>query len=639
MDFTTPTAPVMLATLPSYAQQGYNHSCWMDEEGEYLVMCDETRDKSCKVVDVRNLGNVNIASMFRSSLLFPDTTSIPHNPLVVGDYVAVAYYHDGVQIWDISNRTAPVHVAGYDTQPNNTTYNDWYGAWGTYPFLPSGTVLGSDVHNGLFVFRVPFPFPRPITATINTTPSSCSSTANGHGQIIPSGGTGPYTYQWSSGQTTAYVTNLLPGSYTVTISDRYGYNIVETVNIPGPAPILVTAQVAAESCNGTGDAAIDLHTSGGTPGYSFLWSTGDMVEDLNGLTAGTYSVTVTDSLGCVTVQSVNVSYLQPSPPAFAGNDTTLCNRNMVLIAQPPTQGVGNWAWISGSGNIVNPSLPSTLLSNLQQGLNQLTWIVFNGQCSGIDTIDIYVSSTAFIFAGTDTVVCGPTLQLSGSSQGAGQGMWTSQPSTVAFNNANDPNTQAAGLQPGQYTLFWSVSEGNCQAIDSISVFVSRLPFAVFSFVPTGMSVSFSDMSQFATQWAWTFGDGGTSTQQNPVHVYAQPGVYNVCLIVRDTCGADTTCQAVTVGTVATTGPASITVDAWPNPFGAWLGISATAPASGPMSIQILDLQGRAVWHSTVALLQGNNEFRLELPGLAAGMYILDLQASDWSRKIPLVRQN
>ncbi|MEY3441962.1 MAG: hypothetical protein RLZZ519_243, partial [Bacteroidota bacterium] len=644
MDYTNPAAPVMLATMPSYPQQGYNHSSWLDEAGDYLVMCDETRNKSCKIVDVRNLGNVNVAAMFRSALLTPDTTSIAHNPFVVGNYAVVSYYHDGVQIWDISNRTAPVHVAGYDTQPNNTNYNDWYGAWGVYPFLPSGTLLASDIHNGLFVLRVPFPFPNALTATNTAVPAICSYSSNGQATVTPNGGTSPYTYQWSSGQTTAMATGLLPGTYTVTISDRYGYDIVDTVTVTSPSPLQLNVQIGAESCDGTADGAIDLHTSGGTPGYNFIWSTGDMVEDLNSLTAGTYSVTVTDAAGCVYSDTVSLSFLNPSPIAVAGQDTVICTNSLLVNANVPTQGTGHWDWISGNGTIQNPNIPSTAVVNLQQGQNLLAWIVFDGQCSGVDTLEIFVSSTALINAGNDTVVCSSNLQLAGSSSSNAQGMWTAVPNTVAFSNPSIPNAVAGGLQPGQYQFFWSVSDAHCQAIDSMTAFVSRLPFAAYTFNANQLSVNFQNLSQYATSWHWDFGDGNTSLLQNPSHAYAQAGVYTVCLIATDTCGSDTSCQTLGLANTGISSLQSPLIQVWPNPFSNWMDLAVAGTNSDVVECKLLDLQGRTLWQSNAQPQNGTVQLRIELPDLPAGMYFLDVRPGEWgttswSKVLPVIHQH
>src|SRR5262249_32944503 len=71
--------------------------------------------------------------------------------------------------------------------------------------------------------------------------------------------------------------------------------------------------------------------------------------------------------------------------------------------------------------------------------------------------------------------------------------------------------------------------------------------ANFSYNTSNLTASFNDLSSTAIQWHWDFGDGVTSTSQNPGHTYANNGIYDVCLVVTDVCGqADTICHTVTV---------------------------------------------------------------------------------------------
>ena len=87
----------------------------------------------------------------------------PHNPFVKGDTLFISYYEDGVQVFDISNPLVPKRIAYYDTYTaqNGLGYDvpahDWKGAWGVYPYLPSGCILASDITQGLFTFKVDIP--------------------------------------------------------------------------------------------------------------------------------------------------------------------------------------------------------------------------------------------------------------------------------------------------------------------------------------------------------------------------------------------------------------------------------------------------------------------------------------------------
>ncbi|MTB52247.1 choice-of-anchor B family protein [Lewinella sp. W8] len=154
-DVSDANNPVELGNLTNYQEAGYNHSCWLSADGRTLVFCDENFNRGVKVADVSNPIDIEVVSIFRSALLAPAATnSIAHNPYVMGnDLVVVSYYDDGVQVWNISDPTNPYRVAYYDTTPNQSSYGS-DGVWGSYPYLPSGNILGSDQETGLVVLKV-----------------------------------------------------------------------------------------------------------------------------------------------------------------------------------------------------------------------------------------------------------------------------------------------------------------------------------------------------------------------------------------------------------------------------------------------------------------------------------------------------
>lgn len=161
-DFETPASPVWIATVDGYPEAGYNHSSWLGNDGVTLVFCDETHGKSVKLVDVTDptdLGPTDF-KLFKSQLLPNNSNSIAHNPFILGELAIIAYYHDGVQIFDISDPENIVKTGYYDTYPDNTGYGGYDGCWGVYPYLPSGNILASDTENGLFVLEYnPVPLP------------------------------------------------------------------------------------------------------------------------------------------------------------------------------------------------------------------------------------------------------------------------------------------------------------------------------------------------------------------------------------------------------------------------------------------------------------------------------------------------
>ena len=148
VDFSS--TPTLLGNLSSYPDKGYNHSGWLSEDGKTYAMADETWGKKLKMVDVSDLTNIQFLDTVGIS---GDNNAIVHNPIIKGDYVYVAYYYDGVYIYDIKNPSNPLLVGYYDCS-SELNFRSYKGAWGVYPFLSSGNLLVSDMQEGLFVFDV-----------------------------------------------------------------------------------------------------------------------------------------------------------------------------------------------------------------------------------------------------------------------------------------------------------------------------------------------------------------------------------------------------------------------------------------------------------------------------------------------------
>lgn len=159
-DFTNLASINPMATLTSYPEKGYNHSGWCTDDHNILVFADETHNTGLKTANVSNHNTINVLSTFRSTLLAPThTNSIAHNPIIDGNLCYISYYHDGVQVYDISDPNNVTQAAYYDTEPGNTSYAGYEGVWGAYPYLPSGRVIASDLLHGLFVFEMNLSLP------------------------------------------------------------------------------------------------------------------------------------------------------------------------------------------------------------------------------------------------------------------------------------------------------------------------------------------------------------------------------------------------------------------------------------------------------------------------------------------------
>ena len=139
----------------------------------------------------------------------------------------------------------------------------------------------------------------PLSATGSTTDVQCFGEATGTISVIPEGGTAPYSYLWSDGSTDQNLTDLVAGPYDLTLTDAAGCTFSTIIIIGEPSAALTAVGTASNVlCYGDATGAINLQVDGGTEPYSYLWSNGSSEQNQSDLTAGTYSVTVSDAFAC-----------------------------------------------------------------------------------------------------------------------------------------------------------------------------------------------------------------------------------------------------------------------------------------------------------------------------------------------------
>ncbi len=202
----------------------------------------------------------------------------------------------------VSGGTTPY---GYSWS-NGATTEDISGlSAGTY------TVTVTDFNGCTTTASATVTEPDPLTATAVATPETCNEDDDGSIDLSVSGGTTPYGYSWSNGATTEDISGLSAGTYTVTVTDFNGCTTTASATVTEPDPLTANAVATPETCNEDDDGSIDLSVSGGTTPYGYSWSNGATTEDISGLSAGTYTVTVTDFNGCTTTASATVT--EPDP--------------------------------------------------------------------------------------------------------------------------------------------------------------------------------------------------------------------------------------------------------------------------------------------------------------------------------------
>lgn len=142
--------------LPIVDNQSYTHSSWNTSDDKYAYVATEVGNRQIYIIDQEDKTDISLVGTWKEPLLEScggASNNVPHNPYIIDDILYISYYQDGVNMLDISDRLNPVRIGFYDTEPNNSVYNGTTANWGVYPFLPSGTIIGSDTGNGLFVLE------------------------------------------------------------------------------------------------------------------------------------------------------------------------------------------------------------------------------------------------------------------------------------------------------------------------------------------------------------------------------------------------------------------------------------------------------------------------------------------------------
>ena len=150
------------------------------------------------------------------------------------------------------------------------------------------------------------------SSTLGITIASSGNCTESNLTASVTGGNAPYTYAWNNGETTAAISPATSGTYTLVVTDASGCTATATAEATvGGNPPAITYEFSAPSCGGQTDGAIYIDVTGGTAPYFISWDNGSTGAELENLTAGNYTVTVTDANGCSTSQSINLPDGQP----------------------------------------------------------------------------------------------------------------------------------------------------------------------------------------------------------------------------------------------------------------------------------------------------------------------------------------
>ncbi len=253
----------------------------------------------------------------------------------------------------------------------------------TSPNLIAGTYVVTATDNNGCTATATATITQPATAlstTITSTNVSCNGGNNASATVTASGGTLPYEYLWNGGQTTASINTLVAATYSCTITDANSCTSTETVTITEPATALSTTITGTNvSCNGGNNGSATVTATGGTPTYTYLWNGGQSTSTISGLTAGTYSVTVTDNNTCTSVNSYTVTQPATALTSSISSANVSCNGgNNGSATVTATGGTPTYSYLWGGGQT------TPTISGLTAGTYSVTVTDANG-CTSVSS--------------------------------------------------------------------------------------------------------------------------------------------------------------------------------------------------------------------------------------------------------------
>lgn len=250
---------------------------------------------------------------------FQNTVSSPNDITIVDQIFDVSCFdgNDGQVLLSVSGGVAPYSFNWSNGQTSDTATE-----------LSSETyfVTVTDKFNCSTSDQFFIPQPDQLVADINTQPATCNGLNTGQIAIEVSGGNGNNRFNWSHQipTTTPALNNLSAGDYSVRIQDMKGCDTTYSYTITEPEPLVLSTEVDSVDCFGANTGSIQVNVEGGNPPYNYNWSNNNTNALNEELSAGTYTVTVTDLKSCTELEFIPVG--QPDNLSLISSiDSVICN--------------------------------------------------------------------------------------------------------------------------------------------------------------------------------------------------------------------------------------------------------------------------------------------------------------------------
>jgi hypothetical protein len=281
------------------------------------------------------------------------------------------------------------------------------------------------------------------------------------------GGTGNYTYLWNTQATTPNLENVLPGIYSVTITDQNGCQITENITLTAPPYLDATAVVTPPVCYNGNDGRIEVTVLNGTAPYTYLWDTGATAPAINNLKAGNYNLTITDSKGCVIVKSYTIT--NPAQDTInIGPDFTLCIGQSQTIDATIPDSKATYSWSSTKGFTSNQPVITVT------DADTYTVVVTNGLgCQATDAV--VVSNANYIveaqFAISSQAFVNEKIVIVDISKNEPDAVLWTLPKEATIINRNKDYAEISFSAAGEYEIGLTTTKGSCTAYQSKKIIV------------------------------------------------------------------------------------------------------------------------------------------------------------------------
>ncbi len=322
----------------------------------------------------------------------------------------------------------------------------------------SGVNVITDLFNVPVTTNVKVDALAPLIASIGHTAVSCNGGSNGVAYVNVSGGQGPYTYAWSpSGGTAATASGLSAATYTCTIRDANGSEIIKSVTINQSAILSVSGNKTDVLCNGSATGTASVSVSGGTGAYSYSWSpSGGTGATATGLAAGSYTVTIKDANLCQTTRSFTIGQPAVLTATTSQVNATCSTNGLAAVTVSGGSGSYTYSWSPSGGS-------SAFATGLTAGNYSVTVTDANG-CTLTKTFTITSTNTLTATQSQTNILC----------NGANTGTATVVPAgapgpfTYVWSPSGGSAATATGLSAGNYSVTITATNG-CSIVKNFTI--------------------------------------------------------------------------------------------------------------------------------------------------------------------------